>query len=132
MSYNALQRSYIEQYSQDYLTELGLTRESLKNSLEERERYNKSLARYIIANPQIFDPAHIQTALHVRQTPLRAMENFTFGAAADVFFTKISQQATRINPFSNPIFNAIVIVSAVITVSAVIAYKVSPKLPVKK
>lgn len=134
MAYTAKQKSYIDQFSRDYLAATGVTREDLRTSLARRESYNKAMGRYVAANPQIFSPDQVQTAEIIKVTPIRQLGQFTFGDAADIFFTEAGQQATRINPFSalTPAMNQILILAAIVTVSAVIAYKVTPKIPVKK
>lgn len=129
MSYTAKQLSYIDQFAADWLRRNGLTRLHLRNNFSLRGAYNESLASYIVANSQIFDPAHIDTARRVQATPIRELDTFSLGERASVFFGEAREQSQRLNPFSELNERAfwIIAVLTAVTASAVIAYRISPK-----
>lgn len=124
MGYTTRQKSYIDQFRANWI---AINRPSW--TMLEREAYNKALANYIAGNPQIFDPAQIDTAREVQKTPIRELDTFSLGDAASIFFGEAINQAQRINPFSGMNQTKLWIVAglAIVSVSAVIAYKITPK-----
>ncbi|PXA04831.1 hypothetical protein DDZ13_06610 [Coraliomargarita sinensis] len=131
MGYTAKQKSYIAEFEANWKGHFG---PSSSWDLYKKEAYNNALAKYISANPQIFSPEQIDVAREVEATPFRDLETFKLGDAVSVFFSEAGNQAERINPFSGINRTALWIVAglAIVTVSAVVAYKATPKVPVKK
>lgn len=144
MAYTTRQKSFVDAYAANYLTVNGLTKSDLLNSYEEQQKYNNSLARYVAANPQIFDQDQIDSANVIKQLD-PGLDSRTVGEflATNTTFDWLGlgyvvdgtlDRANNINPFAalNVDFNQVLIFAGIVTVSAVIAYKFTPKIPVSK
>jgi hypothetical protein len=133
MSYTDRQKSFIDSQSGQILISLGITREDLRNSLDLREQYNKLLANSIASNPGIFSQDQVSFAEEVITNPMRTLESMTPADLAIVFFTEATKQAENINPFSAFNINKTYLIAGVliVTIGAVVAYKVTPKIPMK-
>lgn len=142
MAYTAKQKSYVDAYADNYLRVNGLTRRDLLDSYEAQQAYNNALARYVAANPQIFDGDQIASANIIRQMDAQLdsrgfWELLATNTTADwvglgFVIDDSLKRVEGVNPFTaNPQTTMILALAAIVTVSAVIAYKVTPKIPQK-
>lgn len=137
MGYSTRQKSFIDEFSEDYLIAKGITRSDLSENssygLSLRESYNKALASHIAANPQIFETDQVAVANVVQSTPIREIETLSLGSAASVFFTEAGSQANRINPFSALNLDKTFLIAGVsiVVIAAVVAYVATPRIPTK-
>lgn len=129
MAFTAKQKSFIAEFRSEWIRINDVSTDITRWDLNTRERYNKSLARFLRNNPQIFEPEQLAGADHVLTTPIKKIDPFTLGDAAGVFFTEAGNQVERINPFSEANKTLLWIVGgiAIVTVSAVVAFRVTPK-----
>lgn len=141
MACSARQKSFIDAYKSNYLLINGLTQGDLLESYEAQQAYNNAIARYVSANPQIFDREQIESANIIKgvdpSLDARSMAEFlstntTFdwlglGYVVDDGLAR----ANDLNPFAalNMGFNQTLIFAGIVVISAVIAYKVTPKIP---
>jgi len=100
MSYTAKQRNYVEQFRDDYVTQTGLSSRTSDWTLNQRNEYNRALARYIQENPQIFEAKAIESARVVSEADRQGLATFGFTDGLQTFFGEFVAQGEAINPLS--------------------------------
>lgn len=101
MSYTAKQKSYVEQFRDDFITANRLPQDNRLWSLDTRNAYNAELAEYIETNPQIFEGDAIEAARQVTTARERGLETFGFTGGLETFFGEFVAQGQAINPLSD-------------------------------
>jgi hypothetical protein len=133
MGYTDREKSFYDSHAAEYIRKNDLPEKSLQWSVEQRAAFIRHMALVIIDSPHIFSAEQVERAMtQIDYTPA---EEAATGLIEHVktFFGEAGKQADRINPFStlNLSKTHLIVGVAIVAVSAVIAYKFTPKIPQK-
>jgi hypothetical protein len=124
------QQSYYDAESDAYIAAVGLPDDRKLWSVTSRELYIQHMARYILANPQIFSDEDLERSETAKSIDFGDAVDYGIIEAFGDFGSEFIDQSERVNPFSDFNLGKTYIIGGIVVVVgiAVIAWRATPDL----